>query len=398
MANLNLTTANAALKDVYLPVVRDQLNRSNWLLSQVEKNTEDFEGNRAIMLLHVGRNTGTGFRADGGDLPTAGHQDRVRAYVGMKYSYGRIEVTGPTIKTMKSDKGSYVRAVDSEMKGVTDDLKRDWNEHLWSTGGGVLAVTGVTTGSVTVVLAASTPDQVFLNFREGVFVDIGTVGAPTTVASNRQVTAVDRSAKTITISGAVVTTTTAHRIFQAGSGGTAIAPHGVPEIVSNADDDLYGVDTGLYPVWASSVVANGGTLTDTLWEELLDDINIASSEDPSVLVAHHTALRTYAASLKDNKRFTDTVTLQGGFKAVSVATPAGVFPLMRDRDVNPAEAYAINTRHLQLFVLSDWEWMGEDGATLSRVSGKDAYEATLFKYAELATDQRNTHGKITGLV
>jgi hypothetical protein len=44
--------------------------------------------------------------------------------------------------------------------------------------------------------------------------------------------------------------------------------------------------------------------------------------------------------------------------------------------------------------MSDWEFMEEDGSVLFRVSNSDAYEATLFKYAELATDQRNTHGLI----
>ena len=39
-------------------------------------------------------------------------------------------------------------------------------------------------------------------------------------------------------------------------------------------------------------------------------------------------------------------------------------------------------------------WMDEDGAVLSRVSGVTAYEATLFKLHELATDERNSHGLI----
>ena len=42
--------------------------------------------------------------------------------------------------------------------------------------------------------------------------------------------------------------------------------------------------------------------------------------------------------------------------------------------------------------MSDWEWMQEDGAVLFRVSGQDAYEATLFKYADLMTSARNRNG------
>jgi hypothetical protein len=155
--SLNVTTASASLKDVYLPVVRDQLNRSNWLLGQVEKNTEDFEGDRGVLDLHVGRSSAVGFRTDGQALPTPDRQKRVKSYVDMRYSYGTIEVTGPTIRKMKSDRGSYVRAVESEMKGITDDLKRDWSRALFGTGDGVLAATGTTTASTTVVLASTTP-------------------------------------------------------------------------------------------------------------------------------------------------------------------------------------------------------------------------------------------------
>jgi hypothetical protein len=41
--------------------------------------------------------------------------------------------------------------------------------------------------------------------------------------------------------------------------------------------------------------------------------------------------------------------------------------------------------------------MNEDGDMLVRTPGQDAYEATLFRYHELATDQRNAHFKLTSL-
>jgi hypothetical protein len=398
ITGLNLSAASAALKDVYLPVVRDQLNRSNWLLSQIEKNTTDFEGNRAVLSLHVGRNTGIGFRADGADLPTAGKQARTTSYVSMRYSYGRIEVTGPTIKTMKSNKGSFVRAVDSEMKGVVNDLKRDWSRVLFGTGDGVITATGVTSASTTVTVPLAS-DAALRSLEEGAVIDIGTVASPTAIASARTVVSVDKAAKTLVISGAAVTTATTDRIFRSGSGGEGIEAVGLQDIVSQADDNFQGVDTGNYPLWrAGSVVdANQATLTDTLLEESLDEIDVVSGEFPDIIVTTHGVIRNYAASLKDNKRFTNTVSLKGGFKAVSIDTPAGAINLMRDRDVPNGFAFILNTSHLSLFVLSDWEWMDDDGAILSRVSNKDAYEATFYKYANLATDQRNTHGLIYDL-
>lgn len=400
ITGLNLSAASAALKDVYLPVVRDQLNRSNWLLSQIEKNTTDFEGNRAVLSLHVGRNPGIGFRADGADLPTAGKQARTTSYVSMRYSYGRIEVTGPTIKTMKSNKGSFVRAVESEMKGVVNDLKRDWSRVLFGEGNGKIATCGTTSAATTVVLASTTTDAALRVLEEGAVIDIGTVASPTSVASARTVVSVDKTAKTIVISGAAVTTAATDFIFRSGSGGTDIEAVGLRQIVSQSDDNFQGVDTGNYPLWRAGSVVDAGTaatLTDTLLEESLDEIDVVSGEMPDIIVTTHGVLRNYAASLKDNKRFSNTVTLKGGFKAVSIDTPAGSINVMRDRDVPNGYAFLLNTSHLTLFVLSDWEWMDDDGAVLSRVSNKDAYEATFYKYANLATDQRNAHGLIYDL-
>ena len=71
---LSLTNADSALKEYYLPPLRDQLNNENVLDSIVSKNTQDVEGRRAILSLHVTRNSGVGSRLENGTLPTAGNQ------------------------------------------------------------------------------------------------------------------------------------------------------------------------------------------------------------------------------------------------------------------------------------------------------------------------------------
>ncbi len=301
---------------------------------------------------------------------------------------------------MKSDRGSYVRAVESEMKGITDDLKRDWSRALFGTSDGVLAATETSSTTNVILLDAATPRAILQAFREGATVDIGTVGSPTAVASQRDVTAVDFTTPSITISGAAVTTNnTTHRVFRSGSGGTNVEVNGLQTIVSDADDNFQGVDTGDNPAWAAADVvdASTATLTDSLLEEVLDEVDQVSGEFPNIIVTDYGVTRKYADSLKDNKRFTNTVDLKGGFKAVSIDTPAGSINLMRDRDVPDGFAFVLNTKHLIFFIMSDWEWMNEDGAILSRVSGYDKYQAVLFKYANLATDRRNAFALISNL-
>ena len=47
--------------------------------------------------------------------------------------------------------------------------------------------------------------------------------------------------------------------------------------------------------------------------------------------------------------------------------------------------------------MSDWHFMDDDGAVLSRVANKRAYEATLVKDMDFATDQRNAHGVVNAI-
>lgn len=398
---LTKTAADEALKEDYQPAIREQLVDINVTLSQIEQNDKDTDGRRAILVLHTGRNSGVGARAEGGTLPDAGAQSYTEERVGLRYNYGRIQITGPVMRATRSGDTSYIRALDSESKGIVKDVKRDVSRQLWGTSDGVLAVTGTTTSDNDVVLAANTSAVQFRWFTIGSKVDIGTVANPTAVASNREVTAVDPNAGTITIDGAAVTTSSSHRVYRAGAGGTSPQKEltGLPTIV-NDSGTLFNVDPSVTPVWAATVLDNGGTLrapVDSLIEEAVDEVDIKSGEMPNLLVTTHGVRRAYASGLKDQKRFNDTTVLKGGFSALKVSVGGTDLDLAVDRDAPANSMFGFNTSHLIHFVSSDWEFMDEDGALLSRVPNQDAYEATLFKYHEVATDERQTHFRISDL-
>jgi len=69
------STADALLKEFYLPKVREVLNNTLFLLTQVENNSEDIEGRRAVLSIRTSRNNGIGARGEYPDtLPGAGQQ------------------------------------------------------------------------------------------------------------------------------------------------------------------------------------------------------------------------------------------------------------------------------------------------------------------------------------
>lgn len=395
MSGLSLTTADQALKDDYQDMIREQLNNTNFLLSQVETNSKDVEGRNAVLSLHVSRNTGVGARSENGTLPSAGNQGYRQERVGLHYNYGRIQLSGPVIRAMKSDQGSFTRALESEVKGVTTDLKRDVNRQLYGTSNGVVAALTAANNVTVVPLATATPVSALRQLQDSMIIDIGTVGAPTAVATGLTISAVDFTAKTVTVSSAV-TVTGSHRIFRSGAGGAGVELTGLQSIVSDSGT-LFNVDPTAFPVWKSYTKASVGSISDAVFEAAMDEINIAGGDDPDFWLTTFGVVRAYTATLTGQKRFTNTIELKGGFSAITVASGRGEVALKSDRDCPDGFAFGLDTDHLFQHQSSDWEFMDQDGAVLSRVPNTDAYEATLFKYHELTTDQRNAHGVLSGI-
>ena len=130
--------------------------------------------------------------------------------------------------TKKSDAGSFLQVLKAELDGLRNDLRRDMARQVYGDGTARIAKCGTTSTASVVVLAADAASgtDVFAgkeairkgHLYVGMLVDIGTVAAPTTIASGREITAVDYDNGTITISGATVSTTSSHFIFRAGAG------------------------------------------------------------------------------------------------------------------------------------------------------------------------------------
>ena len=404
------TTADAALQEDYQPLVREQINNDVPLLTYVEKNTKDVEGRRAVLSLHVSRNSGIGSRLEGGTLPTAGSQGFAEERIEMYYHYGRGQLSGPLMRAAQSNRASFERALDGETKKIVNDLKRDMNRQVWGTGDGVIATADVTTSSLLVYLPTTTSDVQFRQLEVGMLVDIGTIAAPTLKTSANAIvrssgtgTAADRYWIELT---SVATTTGTDFVFRSGNGGgpgTTGADQKETtgmQLIVDSTGTLFNVNPTTYSIWASSEFGNSGTnrsISETLMAQVVQDINIRSGTWPNLAITHHGVFRAYANLLLGLKRFNNTVSLKGGYSAGIPFMGGGgnEIPVVTDRDCPANSMYFVNTSHLIEFQASDWEFMQEDGAVLSRVSGVDAYEFILFKYGELATDQRNTHGKLT---
>jgi len=414
----SLSTVDAILKDDYKDFL-DNLNEANFLLSQVETRTDTVQGRVARHAVHLGRSSGVGARAENGTLPTAGNQSYATVPVPVRYVYGRIQLSGPTIRQAVSDRGAFIDALDAEMEGIKRDAMKDVNRQLWGTSNGVIAQCGTTSSSTTVVLATSTGSTALrqLFFDGGMVVDIGTVAAPTTVASARTVTAVDESAKTVTISGAAVTTSSSHFVFRSGAGG-ASNNSGQPGdgqveltgIQTMVDDTavLHTIDPSSQPKWKAYVNANGGTnrsVTETLITGSIMKTLTNSGKKPSLLVSAEGVNLAISNLLLSLKRNMEQTQLKGGYAGIQFYSPSvsgkgdeSPTALYADFDCPNNRLYGINPEVLVYHQVGDgFQFMDLDGSVMNRKPDLDAYEATLYSYGELACKQRNAHFVIKDL-
>jgi len=416
MANLSLTTAANVLQDDYQQEVRDFLNQNTFVLSQTDVNTSRVSGRRAYHAAHTQRSSGVGSRADGGSTPTAASQGYENLLIPIRYTYGRIELTGPTIKAMGKDSAAFVDAVDSEMTGIKDDMQRERSRQAWGTSDGVIIQCGVTSASTTLVLAPTATEVQFEQMFSdgGMVVDIGTVAAPTAAVTAAVVVSVDFDAKTAVLDTAV-TTTALHFLFRTGAGG-ASSGSGLPgdgqseitglQSIIDDDSNLHGLAFATNPKWQAQIDENSGVsrpVSEQLINKMIHKGERSSGRAVNLLVGSDGVSRSAAARLEAQRRNIDNVDLKAGYSGIAWSTPAegmgkrSQTALVWDRDAPNNKLFGICTDGLVRYQMQDYEWMDMGDGVFSKVVGKDAYEATLTIYDELAATQRNCHIRIDDL-
>lgn len=421
-----ITTADEILKEDYQELV-DQLSNTTVLVAQLEKSRETADGRRAVHALHVGRNGGIGGAETGGAMPTPGNQRYTNTYVPLRKRYAAIQVERQLFKITDTNAGAFADAVNEEMRRVKNDVRVDEGRQSYGTSDGVVAATGITAASTTVVLATTTTATQLRQLEdfagpagEGRLIDIGTVAAPTGVASARTLLSVDVAAKTIEISGAAVTTAVTDRIFFSGQGGAStnsgfqndgqIELTGLSTIVSDTAT-LHGLTVAAEPAWKSYVSSNGGTLrqvSENLINNAIFNVETRSEGAVDLLISNFGVYAALAADMRAMRRNNDTVALKAGFSGIAYSVPGQgndgptTRTIVWDRDCPNNTLFGVTTSDIKNYEASGWEWRDETGAIWQQAfngagAATDAYVARMARYHDFAAHRRNSHFKITDL-
>lgn len=396
MAGANLDTLANILKELYLPPVVEQLNNEIYLLSRLEKvPAADLFGKRANVPVHNARSGGIGARGEDQALPAAGNQGYAVAQYDLKYLYGRIRVTGPSMAKTASEAGAFLRALSSEMDGIRTDLRKDLARQVWGTGDGKIATCGTTTASTTVVLASREPldkGQLYV----GMVVDIGTLAAPTTIVAGATISAVDPATPSITIDSSV-TTSSSDFVFRAGAAAASSVSYeinGLGNIVSTAANSLGGIDSTSAgnEYWDNLRVNVGAAIA---LDDLLQEFGRVRmfGGHPSLLLTTFGIQRAIFKLHQGQVRYDTPTRIQGGYESLDFFG----MPVVADPEAIWGQLRILDERFLKQFQNRDWHFLDEDGHVLKWVSGYDAWEAVLAKYTQLGATRRNTQDVMYGI-
>jgi hypothetical protein len=388
-----MTTVSALLKEVYEKDVQDQMNNDVVGFKRIERTSEgvsnEVGGRYVTFPLRIGRNHGIGARNEMEALPTPGQQKTTAARVNLKYLYGGIRFSGQTLKLADSNYQAFASALDEEMSGLKRDLAKDLNFQFYGPGTGVRA--SITADGVNTVTVNSTQ-----YLEVDMMIDIMDVALGVTRASNRKITAINGLVVTYDGADASASIVATDVVLRTGNANREMT--GITAIVKDTGT-LYNVDPTVVPLWKSVRNHNSAVnraLTEALMIKVVDDVRTNGGET-TVGFCSLGVRRAYYNLLKTDRRYVNTQKFEGGFSGLAFTTDKGDIPIVVDVDAPFNKIFFLNEKAIKLYRESDWSWMDYDGSNFQRVTGFDAYEATMFMYSEMGTHRRNTHGVLEDL-
>ncbi|MBR2871760.1 MAG: phage major capsid protein [Clostridia bacterium] len=387
---VTLSSADNALKSLYLDVVSEQLNQNvNPLLAKIKQSTNDVWGKEVRKLAIYGMNGGIGAGTEDGDLPSATGNNYGQFVTTLKNLYGTIEISDKAIRASENNSGAFVNLLNAEMEGLIKSSSFNFGRMLFGDGSGKIGeVVSVVDGVITLDTVQNLIEGMVVDFRDK-------DGNEIAGATSRRIIKVDRAKKEVMVSGVAITssTVTASSIMTVqGSFNNEIT--GIKAIFDKNVKSLYGLDKETNSWLNPYVLENAGEISESMLQTALDTIEENSGSAVNFIVCSWGVRRALQKLFSENKRNVDVLDLAGGFKAMSY----NGIPIVADRFCPEGTMYMLNTEDFTLHQLCDWQWLsGDDGKILRQVAGKPVYTATLVKYADLICARPNGQGMISGI-
>lgn len=414
-----LTNLDAILKDIYQPVVTEQIATFDPIQEDFDKVTEfEFDGRQAIEAAIMSYNEGVSVgTSEGENLPTAGNFDPQNFKIPMRYAYGSFQMTKQMMESAKTSKGAFKNAMSTSMDTLVRNLKREQARALWGWGAGILAYVNAS-GAVT-TLTVDNPGGVTSTtggaryLRKGMIIGCINPGDGTLRASTiTTISAVTSTGLSVTIPSTTVTNndyivrfaTTAETAAAGGSYNKE--PMGLLGLIDDTTylTTLHNLSRSTYPQLNSRVQSSVGALSLDAIQTNFDIADQLGDAEISTLACHHSVRRAYLALLEADRRYSsgDLKKPDGGTVAAKPRSSKayitfGDVPVKESKNAPYGMLFGIDKRYMKQYVQIDGEWANESGAILRQVTGKDVWTAFFRRWLNYHNSRPNCCFRMDGI-
>lgn len=384
---VTLQTADKALKDYYLGVIKEQLDvGTNPFLALVEKTSEDVYGKEIKKIVTHGINGGIASGSESGSLPAAMGNSYAEFALPLKNLYGSIEISDKALRASETGSATAVSLLNAEMNGLIKASKDNFSRMLFGDGTGYLCkIVSISDDKL-----SATVDDV-KNITEGMLVDVYLGDSIDTRYSANRITDVDKENSKIYFTKAMKDTPKNSALYVSGSKNQELT--GLGAIFSDSATSLYGLEKSGNR-WLNPNVKTVASLSYEDVAEMLDTVEEKGGKGADVIVCSWKVRRILQKILVKAGVTPAACETEGGYKSIAF----NGIPVIVDKHCPEGHMYFLNTEDFKICQLCDWQWLDEgDGRILRKIPGKAAYSATLVKYADLLCEKPCGQGLIKGI-
>lgn len=380
---INLTTVSDALKNLYIEPIREHVNlEADALASRILQTSDNIVGYKSIVrAAQIGANGGVGAGTETGALPSAGENLYVQLNSDTKNLYGTVEISDKIMKSATgANAGSFVNALTRDIETLVKTLKWNLARQIYGDGSGKLATFQANASATATPKLATGQTVQFL--LPGLKVDHHAAAGTVTNAGLR-ILDVDFAKNTIRVDKNITTAANDYLTIQ-GSGeasGAKLELTGMGALFDTTNvTTLYGLTRANYS-WLNPYLNTAfGAITEQKLQDAINVIEDAYNAKINHINAGNDAYGYYMALLNQRRAINDTMTLEGGHRALLF----NGIPLTRNKFMPRDTIDLYDTSLLSIDQVSDWEWFeGETRQILQRKAGYPVYEASLAKYCDL---------------
>lgn len=410
---------NEVLKIDYEKGIIDSLNDEQPLLSQIEKDSESWTGQKVVFPTRLKRNFSAAATSEGYKYHTPGKQQYKDWEIPCKYAHGSIRLTAQVINSSLKSKGAFARALGSEIDGLVEDMANYRGRAAWGFGKGVLCLVNGDPGTGTTITVdaphgVAGADNGSRFIQEGMFIAFinpadGTIRA----GGARTVLAVASTGLTFTITAAAdaavedndyiviameagttdVNETTYDREFM-----------GMLGLVDTTTyvSTLHAIDRSTSPgnYLQSTKLTSVGALSADAIQRAIDTGAQKARAKIDALWCEHAVRRAYQVMLENDRRYMGASLMQpdGGTKAAKgKELDFGGIPIKTDKDAPYGHMFGLQYDTFTRWTLTEGQWADDHGSILRFVTGYDAYEAVYRVFDNVGCEAPQRNFVLTGI-